>query len=163
MSYQFAATDEMTDFAERISKEYRTLPCGIHSSVHGEYCIRYLNSDGNITARIVTQNRNIEIFKNVLVGNDGFNENFVFWLIMWCIYCSEIMRSYKPPHLNDPIQLTHTADNTINAYYNTTNRSKVDLLTGFESQARLCLSKEMVTRLQAMIKYFDYPGTVSKT
>lgn len=110
---------ELLKFAKEFSDNYKNYSVGEYFSDDKKYTIRYIEEIEGIKtgAKISHKTGIIEIDKSIF-KREGYNSDFVFYIILWCVICKEYLDIKK-------------ADRIAIEYYSTTKRSKKNLKTGY--------------------------------
>ena len=118
LKIEFNPDKELLDFAEFFSKNWKILVLDKYNSYHNNYMINYvddINNPFDTVVRIGQTTKIIEISKHGLTSCDA-NENFIFYIILWCIVDFELKNTFN-------------SDKTTLTYYLKTKRSIKDLMT----------------------------------
>ena len=89
---------ELLAFAEEFSKNYKIFSGGSYCSKTSKYHILYFDGymgspagmPSETFARVNSQNGTIELDKVALVNDKKITNNFVFYLILWCVKRLEV-------------------------------------------------------------------------
>lgn len=139
----FAPDEELLEFANFFSKDYRTLCVGDYFSNEKKYHIRYVDEiKGETQVRVALSSGRIEFDRFKIISEDC-NEDVIFFWIMWCV----IQRKERDIMKSDLMTIT---------YYLTTNRPLASVQQAF---LNICITNQRfnLERIKKLFEAADFP------
>lgn len=140
----FTPTKELIRFADKFSANWKNLSVGDYYSENKKYSIVYSEKitekngeEPNTNARIGHVSGVIEISKSKLIEQET-NENFLFFIILWCIVQSETHNLIE-------------SDRLVMEYYKTTDRPVIDVIKGFAKLFQKALNETNLKRMKQLV------------